>query len=359
MANRLHVATRKGLFTFDRGAKGWEQMGEPAFLAEPAPAFLKDPRDGTEYVLLNHGHFGCKMHRSDDNGATWTEIAVPAYPASDAPDAPALDFVWTMVAGGADKPGELWAGTLPGGLFKSTDRGDSWMLVEDLWNKPQREKWFGGGYDHPGIHSIVIDPRDTSRMSLGVSCGGVWISEDGGNTWEQGGYGFNAEFLPPEQAGDPTSQDPHLIAACEADVNRIWCQHHCGMYVSDDFGQNFRELTDVKPSNFGFAVAAHPIDRDTAWFAPAIKDQYRVPVDAKFVITKTTDGGKTFRALDKGLPQGLSYDLVYRHGLTVDETGERLAVGTTTGNLWVSEDGGESWDEVSTYLPPIAQVAFS
>ena len=67
----------------------------------------------------------------------------------------------------------------------------------------------------------------------------------------------------------------------------------------------------------------------------------------------------TFRALDNGLPQGLSYDLVYRHALTVDASGERLAVGTTTGNLWISENGGENWDEVSTYLPPIAQVVFS
>jgi len=359
MADTLHIGSRKGLFTFHRGAAGWQQAGPPEFLAEPVTAFLKDPRDGTFYVALNLGHFGCKMHRSDDGGKSWTEQPVPAYPASDAPDAPALDFVWTIAPGGPDQPGLLWAGTLPGGLFKSTDRGASWHLVESLWNRPERERWFGGGYDHPGIHSILVDPRNSDRITLGVSCGGVWLTEDGGESWEQGGNGLLYDFLPPEQAGDPTSQDPHLIHACAAQPDRIWCQHHCGIFVSSDRGRTFEQVTEAVPSSFGFAVIAHPSDPDTAWFAPAIKDQYRVPVDGKFLLSQTRDGGQSFRTVDQGLPQGPSYDLVYRHAFVADATGQMLAAGSTTGNLWLSENGGESWQTLSTHLPPIAQVAFS
>ncbi|HSF93113.1 MAG TPA: hypothetical protein VLA51_13045 [Paracoccaceae bacterium] len=358
MSDTLYVASRKGLFTFKREAEGWAQSGPPAFLAEPVTAFLKDARDGTMYVALNLGHFGCKMHRSTDGGANWTELPVPAYPASDAPDAPALDFVWTLVAGGADQPGQLWAGTLPGGLFKSTDHGESWHLVESLWNKPERERWFGGGYDHPGIHSVLVDPRNSAQLTVGISCGGVWLSEDGGETWQQGGIGLRADFLPPEMAEDPVSQDPHLLQSSAANPERVWCQHHCSIFVSTDRGRTFSEVTNAKPTAFGFAVAAHPKKPDTAWFAPAIKDEYRVPKDGKFVISQTQDGGKSFRLLDKGLPQGLSYDLIYRHALVCDGSGEKLAAGSTTGNLWVSEDGGESWGQISSYLPPIAQVAF-
>ncbi len=354
----LDVATRKGLFRLRRGAGGWAVEGPPAFLGEPVSAMLTDPRDGTRYAALRLGHFGCRLHRSGDGGAGWTEIAAPAYPPSDAADAPALDMIWELVPGGADEPGTIWAGTLPGGLFVSRDWGDSWTLVDSLWLKPERARWFGGGYDHPGIHSILVDPRDSRRLTLGISCGGVWMSEDGGDSWRQGGHGLRADFLPPDQAMDPVSQDPHRLAACAADPDRVWCQHHNGIFVSSDRGHSFTEATGVRPAHFGFAVAAHPARRDTAWFVPAVKDECRVPVDGRLVVTRTEDGAGTFAALDRGLPGTGCFDLVYRHALAVDGTGERLAMGSTTGNLWISEDGGAGWALVSGHLPPVHAVAF-
>lgn len=354
----LMVGSRKGLIRFRQNGRGWTQAGGPDFLAEPVSFFMRDPRDNALYVALKLGHFGCKMHRSDDDGATWQEISVPAYPASDADDAPILQMIWALAAGGPDQPGVIWAGTMPGGLFKSTDRGQSWVLNESLWNQPWREKWFGGGFDWPGIHSILVDPRNPDGLTLGVSCGGVWKTQDGGDSWSQAGQGLRAEFLPPDQAFEPQLQDPHLLAACASDPDRIWCQHHNGMFVSSDGGRNFTELGDVKPACFGFAVAAHPFRPDTAWFAPAVKDECRVPVDGKFVVTRTDDGGASVHALDNGLPDGLSYDLIYRHALVVDETGDNLAMGSTTGNLWTSSNGGQDWQLVSSTLPPIAQVAF-
>lgn len=358
--DRLWVGTRKGLFRFVTDGKGWRQDGPPAFLAAPVSQLLEDKRDGAIYVALNHGHFGCKLHRSDDGGRNWTELPCPAYPASDAPDAPALEMIWALTSAGADRPGGLWAGTLPGGLFHSADRGESWRLVESLWDVPQRAKWFGGGYDHPGIHSILVDPRDSDRIVLGVSCGGVWLSEDGSATWQQGGHGLRADFLPPDQSTDPTSQDPHLIAHSAADPDRIWCQHHCGIFSSKDGGRTFAEHSaNARPSAFGFAVAVHPARPDHAWFAPGVKDECRVPVDGRLVVTRTTDGGATFDVLSAGLPQENAYDLIYRHALVVDDSGERLAIGSTTGNLWTSADGGESWSLVSANLPPIAQLAFA
>ena len=355
----LWVGSRKGLFRFRANGAGYEQAGEPAFLAQPVSAMLDDPRDGTLYVALMLGHFGCKIHRSTDRGATWEELPAPAYPQSDAPDAPALYMIWTIAAGGEDEPGTLWAGTLPGGLFRSDDRGESWRLVESLWNVPERAKWFGGGYDHPGIHSILVDPRSSNRLTLGVSCGGVWMTEDGGETWEQAGHGLRADFLPPDQAYDPVSQDPHLIAACRMDPDRVWCQHHNGIFMSKDGGRKFEEFRDVKPSVFGFAVAVHPADPDRAWFAPGVKDECRVPVGGCLVVTRTSDGGASFEALGNGLPDRECYDLIYRHALVCDGTGERLAMGSTTGNLWASDDGGDSWRMLSGNLPPIAQVAFA
>ena len=113
------------------------------------------------------------------------------------------------------------------------------------------------------------------------------------------------------------------------------------------------------PSSFGFAVAVHPDDADSAWFIPAHSDQKRAPIDGHVVVTRTRDGGKSFEVLTKGLPQDHAYDIVYRHALAIDATGDRLAFGSTTGGLWVSEDQGDSWSAVSHTLPPIHAVRFA
>jgi hypothetical protein len=156
---------------------------------------------------------------------------------------------------------------------------------------------------------------------------------------------------------EPLFQDVHRLVQCAQQPDVFWVQHHCGIFRSQDNAQNFEQIR-AQPSSFGFAVAVHPRDGDTAWFVPAVKDECRVPFDAKFVVTRTRDGGKSFEPLSQGLPQRPAYDLVYRHGLDIDVTGERLAMGSTTGSLWITENGGDEWTNISTHLPPIYCVRF-
>lgn len=368
MSTRCHVATRKGLFTLERGRSGWA-IGRTAFLGDNCTIAMHDPRSGDLLVALNHGHFGVKMHRSRDGGATWQEIATPTYPEKPADYVPktpvegsppdwSLKLVWSLAPGGADEPGVIWCGTLPGGLFRSGDGGDSWELNRPLWDDPLREEWFGGGADYPGIHSICVDPRDSRHVVIGISCGGVWHTGDGGQSWQTAGSGLRAEFMPPERQFEPNVQDPHRVAQCRANPDVLWVQHHNGIFRSSDAGASWQEFTGVQPSVFGFAVAVHPADPDTAWLVPATKDEKRCPTDGRVVVNRTRDGGRSFQTLRKGLPQEHAYDLVFRHALDVDETGERLAVGSTTGSLWLSEDGGDSWQTLSSNLPPIYAVHF-
>lgn len=365
----LWVATRKGLFFLD-AQDGW-RVTAPSFLGDPVSMVLDDARDGAVYAALNLGHFGSKLHCSHDRGKTWEERAVPSYanlpadpPAPDAPEGtpppqpPTLKQIWALEAGGANQPGRLWAGTLPGGLFRSDDGGREWTLVRGLWDIPERTNWFGGGYDWPGIHSVAVDPRNAAHVLVGVSCGGAWATEDDGATWECRARGMFAEYMPPQRRDDPSIQDPHRIAVCRKEPDSMWTQHHNGIFKSANGGRDWSHVSAAQPSGFGFAVAVHPSDPQTAWFAPAIKDERRVPVDAKLVVSRTRDGGRTFDVLDRGLPAP-SFDLIYRHALDVDDTGSMLAMGSTTGGLWLSDDGGDSWRTLSTNLPPIYAVRFS
>ena len=358
MTSKLQVGTRKGLFTFEKSADGQWRSDAPRFLGEPVSMMMTDPRNGYWYAALNLGHFGVKLHRAAAGANDWTEVSAPAYPRVEGEDGPALDQVWELVPGGADQPDTLWAGTIPGGLFKSTDRGESWQLNEPLWNRPEREKWMGGGYDHPGIHSVCVHPHDSNLLRLAVSCGGVWESGDGGESWDLTGQGLRAAFLPEDMAYDRLMQDPHRMVSCPASPDHLWIQHHNGIFRSEDGGHNWSEITDIEPSVFGFAVAVHPADPDTAWFVPGIKDEYRVPVDGKLVVNRTRDGGKSFEQLSAGLPGTPAWDLVYRHALDIDSGGDTLAFGSTTGNLWISEDQGDHWQCLSNHLPPINVVRF-
>ncbi len=356
----LHVATRKGLLTFEERSGAW-RLADTAFLGDPVSSVLVDARDRTLYAALNLGHFGVKLHRSDDRGKSWTELAPPAFAESNGSedDAPSVSLIWTLEPGGADRPGVLWAGTIPGGLFRSDNRGESWTLNEALWNDETRPNWFGGGYDKPGIHSICVDPRDSRRLTIGISTAGVWLSDDGGAHWRLGGKGLRAAYMPPDKAFEPLTQDPHRLAQCAAAPDTIWCQHHNGIFLTRDRGATFTEIESPAPSRFGFGVVVHPADPETAWFVPAVKDECRVPVDQRLVVTRTLDGGKSFAVLNGGLPPPPAFDLIYRHGLDIDATGRGLAMGSTTGSLWASADGGAAWTPLATHLPPIAQVRWA
>lgn len=169
---------------------------------------------------------------------------------------------------------------------------------------------------------------------------------------------MRAEYVPSELTHDPIAQDVHCLVQCPAAPHRMWVQHHNGIFVSSDEGRTFEEITGVQPSTFGFPVVVHPQDPDAAWFVPEIKDEKRIPCDGKLVVTRTRDGGASFAVLSKGLPEKHAYDVVYRHGLAIDATGDRLAFGSTTGGLWVSEDQGDSWACVTHTLPPIYCVRF-
>ena len=228
--------------------------------------------------------------------------------------------------------------------------------MRGLWDHPSRkEQWFGGGRDHPGIHSILVDPADSDHIYIAVSCAGTFETKDGGETWLPMNKGLRADFLP-----DPSSeigQDPHLVDWCKANTQVMWQQNHCGIYRSEDGGASWTDISEKDGiANFGFAVAAHETDPNVAWVVPGVSDVMRVAIDNSLCVSRTDDGGKTWKHFREGLPQNASFDITYRHAL--DVTGDTLAFGTTTGNVYMSDNGGEKWNTLSNNLPMVHSVEF-
>ncbi len=359
---QLFIASRKGLLVLcpDTGS-----IEAHHFAGEPVSQFLCDQRDGRWYACLNLGHFGAKLHCSQDAGMTWQEISCPAFPPKPTEGFWAGDttpwsvsHIWALEPGLASEPGVLWAGCMPAGLFRSDDYGHSWQLIESLWFDERRKEWMGGGNDNPGMHSILVDPRDAKHITVAISCGGIWTSFDSGATWLLIGQGQRANFLPGQFSDEPNAQDPHRLVANHQNPDVHWIAHHCGIFVSHDASKQYRLLKDTAEAGFGFAVAVDPHDANTAWFVPATADTHRYPADLALSVMRTTDGGHSFQHYREGLPQAGCFDLIYRHALTVDDSGHLLAMASTTGNLWISHNRGEAWQQLHCNLPPVAAVKF-
>jgi photosystem II stability/assembly factor-like uncharacterized protein len=370
----LLLGTRKGLLTFHRNGDGWS-LAAHDFPGVHIQYACADPRDGTRWACLNYGHWGQHLHRSRDDGETWQEVTAPAYPEGTLiqvaggtdpmgvvaeKDVPAkLQKLWCVTPAGRDTPGRLYIGTAPGGLFRSDDGGDTFELIEGLWNHPSRMKhWFSGGEGETGpvLHSVVEDPRNPDHLYVGISCAGVFETTDGGANWEPRNNGSYADFLPNPHA--EVGHDAHCLMGCRNHPDVLWQQNHCGIFRTADGGQNWEAVSQKGSlAHFGFPIAVDPDDPDTAWVVPGVSDEIRIAVDAALCVCRTTDGGRSWEPLRNGLPQQGVYDIVFRHAL--DLSGEDLAFGSTTGNTYVSADRGETWDCLGSNLPPVYSVRFA
>lgn len=354
MYNKLLSATSKGLVVFTNENEGWNITGVH-FTGLPVSMAYVDERENTWWVGISHRHWGEKLHYSNDEGKTWKEAGVPSYKNYYyRPEKPAtLKKLWVMQHAGVDRPGCLWLGTEPGGLFFSNDHGKSWQLIECLWNHPSRlddHQWFGAGKDHPFIHSIVIDPGNSAILYVGVSCAGVFKTTDGGKTWQTKNKGLVATYLPNPNA--EVGHDPHRLLLCASHPNVIWQQNHCGIFRTIDGGENWNDVSGKNGFPFyGFALAIDDHNPETAWVIPAQSDEARIPHNLTLCVCQTSDGGNNWITLKNGLPSFYSFDLVLRHAFTHHDN--ILAFGTNNGNLFCSMDKGKSWHLLTQHLATI------
>jgi photosystem II stability/assembly factor-like uncharacterized protein len=257
-----------------------------------------------------------------------------------------------------------YAGTSPHGLFRSEDHGETWQGVTGLNDNPQYREWMGGPQDGtpdgPKLHSILVDPRDSSHLYLGMSGGGVHESHDRGESWAPLVEGL--EVVSPLDPAQIQFHDPHCLAQCPSDPDRLYQQNHCGIYRIDRPSNLWQRVGRAIPGaigDIGFPIVVHPRDRDTAWACPMDGTQVwpRTSPGGNPAVYVTRDGGAAWSRQDSGFPADKAWWTVLRQAMAndcCDPVG--LYLGTTSGSLWMSGDEGTHWHRIAQDLPAIYAV---
>jgi hypothetical protein len=294
------------------------------------------------------------LRRSDDLGATWREEDHAALAFPDDTGA-SVARIWQLTPGPVDQPDVFYAGVEPAALFRSDDGARTFSLVRGLWDHPHRPQWVPGG-GGMCLHTILVHPTDPQRLLIAVSAAGVYRSHDGGETWSASNSGIVVPFMPDAPAPE-FGQCVHKVARDAVDPDRLYLQHHGGIYSSDNGGDSWEPMTSIAGMDFGFPVVSHPTQSGTAYLLPLESDEYRCTPDGHCVVWKTEDKGSTWRPLTNGLPQDNAHLTILRDGFTSDGLGPcGLYFGTRTGELFASTDDGDTWRELASHLPPIMSV---
>jgi hypothetical protein len=351
------VGTTKGLFSLRSGPsrQGFALSG-PTFPGEDVAATCIDTRgpDPRLFVASLSNHCGPVLRRSDDLGATWTEEqhASLAFPAE---TGASLARIWQLAPGLADQPDVLYAGVEPAALFRSDDGGQRFALVEGLWEHPHRPQWQPGG-GGLCLHTVLLHPEDPDRLLIAISAAGVYLSDDGGGSWRASNRGIIVGFVP-EPGELEFGQCVHKVARDAGDPERLYLQHHGGIYRSDDGGGSWGAMTGIAGMDFGFPVVAHPSRPGTAYLLPLESDEYRCTPDGQCTVWMTQDAGASWEPLTAGLPQRDAHLTVLRDGFTTDgQDPAGLFFGTRTGEVYGSIDDGATWQLLADHLPPIVSV---
>ncbi|MDX1377313.1 MAG: hypothetical protein R3307_00565 [Anaerolineales bacterium] len=373
---KVFVGTSKGGFIFesDENRKNW-QASDIQFKSWNVMHMQLDPRDNRLHAAVSHNVYGPTTHYSDDFGKTWvqakqvpvlTRASKTGRPASTVDEAfnsesdellekpEKMIRVWNITPGRVEEPNVLYAGAQPASFFVSKDRGETWELNEHLYDHPQRGEWSPGN-GGLCLHTILLDPTNLNRMYVAVSAAGCYRTDDGGKTWAPYNKNVRADFMPnkfPE-----FGQCVHKMTMHPSNPNVIYQQNHCGVYRSDNMGEDWIDIGEDKlPSRFGFPIAVHPTDPKTIYVVLEESDTYRMSVDGRFSVWRSSDAGESWQRMTNGLPERAHLD-VLREAMATDTFEDAgIYVGSNTGQLFYSRDSGDSWELLADFLPPIQSV---
>jgi photosystem II stability/assembly factor-like uncharacterized protein len=349
----LLVGTKKGLFVLEGQPGSRFEVTARAFAGQPVEYAMRDPRSSRLFASVTSAFYGPKIFHTDDPAGEWEQAAGVALPED---GEQALERIWVLVPGEAD--GLLYAGGDPGVLFESRDGGATFELNRGLWEQPSKVKWRPGG-GGLCLHSISTWPGEPDRLAIGISAAGVWLTDDGGESWRRGNQGLAPRYLPEDTPEDEIALCVHRLRRSAVRPERIFMQFHGGVYRSDDAGESWNDIAPGLPSDFGFPLAIDPADPDSAYVIPLVADMDRVTPDGRVRVYETRDAGASWSPRGDGLPAANAYLTVLREAFDWTGEGEALELyfGATSGAVFGSGDAGATWFDAAPHLPPVLSVA--
>jgi len=356
--NLLLVGTTKGAFVFrsDASRQNWEEAG-PYFPGRSIYALAYDGRNSRQrlWAAVNSPYWGSFLSSTDDFGKTWSDPESYNIKFPEGSDV-SLKQIWQIVAGHPGEDDTLYCGVEPAALFKSTDGGTTWALERGLFDHPHRTQWMPGG-GGLCLHTILPDPTNPQRMWIAISTGGVYRTDDGGQNWQPRNQGICARFMPPDQQYPEWGQCVHKVVNHPSNPDRMFLQHHWGVYKSENAGDSWEDIGQGLPSDFGFAMEIDPHDANTVYILPIESDEFRCTPEGKLRVYRTQNGGGSWAPLTEGLPQQDALETILRDNMNADANNPTgLYFGTRSGKIFGSIDGGDSWTMLKDGLPPVTCV---
>jgi photosystem II stability/assembly factor-like uncharacterized protein len=348
----LLIGTVKGVFLYhsDEHRAEWTLTG-PHLGGWEVFSLCGDSRNGR--ILAGTGHFmhGPTIRTSLDFGKTWEPVKQdPRFPEGTKAE---LKHIWQIVPGHPDERGVWYAGVDDAALFISRDDAQTWSEVTALTQHPTRPRWVPG-FGGLCLHSIVVDPQNARRLWVGISAVGVFRTDDGGDSWRLCNEGLHN--VAPGFVKDPDmGRCVHKLVLDPARPGGLAMQFHGGVFVSENAGDSWRRISTGLPNDFGFPMAA--TKSGGLFVVPLLSDENRVVPEGALKVWRSRDQGRSWRALTNGLPQKEHYVGVLRDAMTSDQL-EPAGVyfGTTGGELFYSRDDGENWHKLPAQFPRITTL---
>ncbi len=351
----LLVGTTKGAFLLRSNSQRtrWE-VGGPYFHGHAVYAMAYDGRGNQHRIWAStQSYWGTFLRSSDDFGKSWTnpQEAPIRFPLD---TGVSLKNIWQISLGPPDEPDVLYCGVEPAALFQTGDAGETWSLVRGLFDHPHRPRWMPGN-GGLALHTIVLDPTNGQRMYVAISAGGVYRTDDGGQTWAAQNRGIRAMFMPSKYP--EFGQCVHKIAMHPDHPERLFLQNHWGLYRSDNYGESWTDIANGVPSDFGFAMIMHPKNPDWVYIVPVESDQFRCACDGRLRVYRTRNAGASWEPLMRGLPQKRAYETVLRDAMTADSFDPAgIYFGTRSGQIFGSRDEGRTWQKILEGLPAVVCI---
>jgi hypothetical protein len=384
---RVLVGTKKGAFilTSDGKRQKWDVQG-PLFAGWELYHLKGSPKDANRiYASQTSGWFGQVIQRSDDGGKTWHQPGTPPGEATGPggmPKGESNKFVYdTSAEGGKPLTTHMWydgtqhpwefkrvwhlepsltdpdtvyAGVEDAALFVSKNGGKTWEELSGLRGHGTGPMWQPGA-GGMCLHTILLDPKNSGRIFIAISAAGAFRSDDDGKSWKPINKGLRSLYIPVPDA--EIGHCVHHVAQARLQPDTLYMQKHWDVMRSDNAGESWTEVSGNLPTDFGFVIDVHAHEPETIYVVPIKSDGEHYPLDGKLRVYRSKTGGNEWQELGKGLPERDCYVNVLRDAMAVDSLDQcGVYFGTTGGQVYCSPDAGDTWAPIVRDLPAVYSV---